>query len=248
LKDSHVLPLRLRLRKKIIRVLICLIAFSIAYQIVVAVWAASATPHVLAVASQKFKPVDLSRIPPHAIDMILQVEDPAFYQHPGIDLTTSGQGFTTITQAVTKMLFLSGQIHLSGMSGSMQDFYIAMWNAASLFDMGRDTMAITFNAEVDKQTQLQLFLSVIYMGEPNQEKLYGVESAASAYFNKTTRQLTDEEWITLAAMMKAPDFYRAHSSDLKERIKRIHRLLSNECAPDGVFDTDFDRCADSGGA
>ena len=39
------------------------------------------------------------------LDMLLRVEDPSFYTHNGMDLSTPGAGITTITQNLVKRLY-----------------------------------------------------------------------------------------------------------------------------------------------
>jgi len=39
------------------------------------------------------------------IDILLTVQEPGFYKHQGIDLSTPGAGITTLTQAVVKKLY-----------------------------------------------------------------------------------------------------------------------------------------------
>ena len=56
----------------------------------------------------KFARMNLSA---EQIHILLKVQDPGFYSHHGIDLTTPGAGLTTITQAlVKKALFQAFQI------------------------------------------------------------------------------------------------------------------------------------------
>src|SRR5687768_2515105 len=64
-----------------------------------------ATPGVVALAQTRALPLRLEDFPPGYLDILLAVEDPGFYTHPGVDLITPGAGFTTITQGLVKQLF-----------------------------------------------------------------------------------------------------------------------------------------------
>jgi membrane carboxypeptidase/penicillin-binding protein len=55
--------------------------------------------------------LQLSNFPAEWLDMTLTVEDPSFYQHNGIDLSTPGAGITTITQGMVK--YLNKFVHLT---------------------------------------------------------------------------------------------------------------------------------------
>ena len=45
---------------------------------------------------------------PEWVDMLLRVDDPRFYHHPGVDMMTPGGGLTTITQGLVKAYFFNG--------------------------------------------------------------------------------------------------------------------------------------------
>ena len=47
----------------------------------------------------------LEDFPPERLEMLLAVQDPAFYTHHGMDLSTPGAGLTTLTQALVKFLY-----------------------------------------------------------------------------------------------------------------------------------------------
>ncbi|PHS38661.1 MAG: hypothetical protein COA91_07810 [Robiginitomaculum sp.] len=55
--------------------------------------------------TQKDGFVSLTDISKDYIDIFLQVEDPMFYAHKGIDFKTPGAGLTTVSQSLTKRLF-----------------------------------------------------------------------------------------------------------------------------------------------
>ena len=67
------------------------------------------TPKVVAQATSPDKlRLRLKDVPDDYQRILLTVEDPNFYSHHGIDLTTPGAGWTTITQGIVKIYFYNG--------------------------------------------------------------------------------------------------------------------------------------------
>lgn len=64
------------------------------------------TPGLVAKAQQSyFKAVSIAKLSPEQWKLLLAIEDPAFYNHRGVDLSTPGAGMTTITQGLVKLLY-----------------------------------------------------------------------------------------------------------------------------------------------
>jgi len=80
------------------------------------------------------------------LDILLRIEDPNFYNHHGIDFKTPGAGWTTITQALAKKFYFNN------------------------FEQGLMKIKQTLCARlaldplVSKETQLTLFLNIMYFG------------------------------------------------------------------------------------
>lgn len=173
---------------------------------------------------------------------LLKIEDPKFYDHIGIDLSP-GQGLTTITSSLARDIFLSGK-KLEGVKGGFQSFYGGIFNCCKTFDFGRDVMALVLNKHLSKEKQLQLYISTVYMGQNNGKGVIGLPAAANAYFNKSFSDLTEEEFITLVAMLDAPNYYHPvkGAEQLKSRVLKIKSILSGACKPKGWFDTKYENC------
>lgn len=82
---------------------------------------------------------------PERLSVLLKVEDPGFYAHSGIDLTTPGAGLTTLTQSLSKRLAF--EEFKPGISKIRQSGYA----------MGLDTV-------LTKDEQIALFLDTAAMG------------------------------------------------------------------------------------
>jgi len=79
-----------------------------AYCAIVVVQAWRATPSILAAAlDAESVELEIGDFSAGWLEDLLAVEDPNFYQHSGVDLTTPGAGITTITQGLVKQLYFS---------------------------------------------------------------------------------------------------------------------------------------------
>jgi membrane peptidoglycan carboxypeptidase len=175
-------------------------------------------------------------------EILLTIEDPTFYKHIGIDIS-EGQGLTTISSSLAKTIFLSGS-DLSGVKGGFQSVYRGVFNCCKKIDFGRDIMAIILNQQISKDHQLQLYISTVYLGSYKGQQIIGFNRAAKSYFNKSLTELSDDEFISLVARLKAPDYYHPVSGPepLADRVLKIKEVLSGNCKPDGWFDTQYAHC------
>ncbi|HKY31360.1 MAG TPA: biosynthetic peptidoglycan transglycosylase [Candidatus Polarisedimenticolia bacterium] len=170
-------------------------------------------------------PLEAGDLPPDWIDALLQVEDPTFLDHHGIDLTTPGAGMTTLTQGLAKFLYFDS--FRPGLAKIPQ----------SLFALGLD-------ARLDKDRQLALFLNRSYMGTIEGRAVRGFQEAARAYFGRPAPKLDKREWLALVAMCAGPDAYNvaARPDHNRRRVARIERLLAGSCRPSGVRDVHYEDC------
>jgi len=175
--------------------------------------------------------------------ILLKIEDPTFYEHAGLDIS-EGQGLTTITSSVARNVFLFGE-NLSGAAGSFQSLYRGVFKCCKRIDLGRDIMALVLNQNLSKEQQLQLFVSSSYMGGYKGRQIKGFPAAASSYFKKSLSDITEDEFITLVAMLKAPNYFHPTkgAKQLKTRVSSIKKILAGTCKPRGWLDTEYKYCA-----
>lgn len=159
------------------------------------------------------------------IEWLLKIQDPEFYRHKGIDLSTPGAGLTTISQSIVKKLYF-------------EDFKPG-------FEKLEQTLVARFvaNEYLDKKQQLNLFINSVYMGNKSGMLIYGFHDAARVYFSKTVSQLTDDEYLSLVAMLISPkQFNIVENPELnKERVSRIKAVISGEYVPEGLTDLYYNR-------
>ena len=138
--------------------------------------------------------VSYSRISPDLKRAVLVAEDDAFWQHEGVDFEQLqesieidwargkfSRGGSTITQQLAKNLYLSPSKN-------------------PLRKLRELIIARRLEAELKKARILELYLNVIEWGDG----VYGVESAARAYFQKPAAELGPSEAALLAAAIVNP--------------------------------------------
>jgi membrane peptidoglycan carboxypeptidase len=160
--------------------------------------------------------ISLDDVTDERLSMLLIVEDPAFFSHPGVDLKTPGAGLTTITQALVKILYFDG------------------------FRPGirkiRQTLIARFALDplVSKDDQLVLFINYIGLGKGTR----GFAEASAYYFDTEFSDLSDDEYLALVAMIIAPATFNIddHPERNALRVSRMKAVINGEYIPKGLCD------------
>lgn len=155
-----------------------------------------------------FVPID--KMPKHLALAILAVEDARFYEHRGFDPIRivraflknieSGhirQGASTITQQVTRSLFLTPEKTLERKIKEL------------LLSRKMELM-------LTKDQILEIYLNQIYFGHG----AYGVQVASKTYFGKDVWDITLEEAAFLAGLPKAPNNYSPYRDPEKAKARQ----------------------------
>ena len=158
--------------------------------------------------------VPLTRIPKFMKDALLATEDPRFYQHTGIDYrgilraalkniiaVRVAQGGSTITQQLTKVVFLSPERKLTR---KIKEIILAR----------------RLEKELTKDEILELYLNKIYFGHG----AYGVQMAAKTYFGKNIWEINQAEAALLAGLPKSPMVYSPYSDIDLTKLRQWHVL------------------------
>lgn len=145
----------------------------------------------------KRDPVPLSEIPPYLSQALLTTEDRQFYKHSGVDLKgilravvrnvktgRFAQGASTLTQQLSRTLFLTPRKTL-------------------VRKIREGILALQLERRYTKDEILTLYLNQVYFGSG----AYGVQSAATIFFNKNVRELNLEECALIAGMPQSPSRY-----------------------------------------
>jgi len=226
--------------KRLGKGLLALLAALALYLAIAAGWAAAAFDELLVRWPQETTPAALS---PRQAAILLRIEDPTFYSHPGLSLA-DGQGVATISSALAREFFLEGR-QLDGTKGLLQRFYRRVFDCCKRVDFGRDITALVLDARLPKERQLAMYVQSVYMGRHEGRQVRGLAQAAQAYFGKPLARLDDAESAGLVAMIKAPNAYHPEREPTAYalRLARVQAVLDGTCRPAGWFDTDYAHCA-----
>jgi penicillin-binding protein 1A len=161
--------------------------------------------------------VPLAQIPKSLKDAIIATEDRRFYSHWGIDPIGIAravyqnyrrgrlvEGGSTITQQLTKVLFLTPDKSLER-------------------KLKEAILAIELERRYSKNRILEMYLNQVYFGHG----AYGVEAAARTYFGKSVSELTVRESALLAGLPRAPSSYSPfeHADVAKRRREVVLRRM-----------------------
>ena len=173
----------------------------------------------------------LADMPPLLPKAFIAAEDGRFYRHNGIDFLSipralyhnlkdgrKGQGASTITQQVARLLFLTPE---KSYIRKLKEAIFA-WRIEQL---------------LTKDEILTIYLNEIYLGKG----AYGVETAAQAYFGRPSRELTLAEIALLAGLPQAPSRYSPGQSQEAAIIRQ--RYVLNRMAEAGYISQDEARAA-----
>lgn len=160
--------------------------------------------------------------------LLIRVEDPDYWAHDGVDFTTPGAGATTITQSLSKRLAFKN--FRKGLPKIRQTAY-----------------ALSLETHLSKDEILALALDRASMGRGplGGKRVTGFFRASQAFFGAPPREVTEEEFAALVAVLIAPDALSlaTPSKTRDERIRRIKRLAAGACAPASHGDVWLEGCA-----
>ena len=156
---------------------------------------------------------------------LLLVQDPGYYDHSGIDLTSKGAGITTLTQSLAKRVGFSE--FKPGIAKFRQTAY-----------------AMGLEAELSKEQIFALFLDSVEMGKGPDGWMTGFFNASRKTYGKEVNELSDREFLSLVAVMIAPAKYnlRKPGAALTERVTRIEKLIAKACEPLDLKDVWLEGC------
>ena len=153
------------------------------------------------------------KIPNSVKEAVLAAEDQRFYSHHGFDIRG-------ILRALRKNIAANSVVE-GGSTITQQLAKMIMKNPERTFSRKLREMIIALQLEwkYSKDEILGAYLNLAYFGE----RVYGIEAAAKAYFNKSVADLGIAEAALLAGLLKAPSAYSPlRSPELtRERMKIV---------------------------
>jgi penicillin-binding protein 1A len=156
----------------------------------------------------------IDSIPLDAIHAVMATEDRAFYKHWGMNVwaipsailesAMSGnklRGASTLTQQLTKLLFLTPERTISRKIKEMMT-------------------AIRIEQTYTKEEILEFYMNEVYLAGGN----YGFQAAGKYYFGKPLDSLGIPEYAVLAGMLQRPETYRPDRHP-KNSLRRRNTVL-----------------------
>lgn len=158
------------------------------------------------------KIVPLTYVPEHVQKAVIAVEDSRFFEHQGVDFIgtlralkanfdkkETVQGGSTLTQQITKNLFLTPE-------RTFQRKLAEAW------------LSMKIEQRFSKRQILELYLNQVYWGH----NAYGIEAAAQTYFGKTVKNLNLSEGAVLGGLLSGPELYSPYRN--KENAKARQKM------------------------
>lgn len=161
------------------------------------------------------------------LNWLFAVQDPSFYTHRGVDLSTAGAGLTTVTQSLSKRV-------------AFTDFN------AGIPKIRQTVYAMRLEKLLTKEQIIALFLDTVPMGTGPDGWMIGLYSASEAVFSDPPSKISANHFLTLVAVMIAPGQYNLLDYDaaLEERIRRITMLVDGSCKPVDQGDVWLEGCSE----
>jgi len=167
--------------------------------------------------------VNLEQLPDGLLDTLLAVEDPKFYEHPGISLRgiaralwvnlkerRFAQGGSTLTQQLIKNLFLTRERTLKRK--------LTEW-----------PMAIMLERRYSKDDILHAFINEVYFAQDNSRAIHGFGLASLYFFDTPIQDLEPHQIALLVGLLKGPSYYSPINNPERALSRRnlVLRIMAN---------------------
>jgi membrane carboxypeptidase/penicillin-binding protein len=157
---------------------------------------------------------------PGKLKILLTVQDPGFFQHKGVDFSTPGNGWTTLTQSVCKFIYFD---NFKPGIRKIKQTLLARY---------------ALNELASKDEQITMYLNLVWFDDG----VRGFAAAARHFYAKPFARLSDDEFTALMAMTALPRNLnpKTHPKANAERVRRIKAVLAGKYKPLGLFDIWYD--------
>lgn len=165
--------------------------------------------------------IPFEEMSPALVDAVVAVEDPRFYQHPGVDIISliragltniasfgEGPGASTITMQYVR----SSLVEAANLSGDAEA--IAAATEVTIPRKLREIrLAIALEGQATKKEILAGYLNLVFLGN----QINGVETASQYYFGVPASELNVPQAAYLAGMLKSPNDYKPDEAENLDR-------------------------------
>lgn len=154
--------------------------------------------------SQNRDYVKSKNIPKTLKEAIVSIEDRRFYKHHGVDpIRIAGAAISNLTGS---SLGLQGGSTLTQQLVKLSVFSTAASDRTFKRKAQEAWLAIKVENRYSKSQILEFYINKVYMGNG----VYGMQTAAEYYYNKTLDHLTLPEFALLAGMPQSPTLYNPY--------------------------------------
>ena len=171
--------------------------------------------------------IRLSDLPPGFVDMLIAIEDRAFYDHAGISITgimralvnnvlagRFAQGGSTLTQQLVKNLYLTRERTLT--RKGLEAIY-----------------AILLDAGFSKDRILEAYVNEVFLGQWGNRAIHGFGTAAQFYFGRPINELSVAQQALLIGLIKGPSAFNPRR--FPERALERRNLVLSLTSGQGVI-------------
>lgn len=161
-------------------------------------------------------PVSLSEVSKEFIYAVISAEDQRYGEHGGFDVVS-------IEQAIAHNRDSTGAVRGASTISQQTAKNVFLWQHRSWFRKGLEAYYTLLIEWIwGKERILEVYLNVAEMGPG----IFGVESAARHYFNKSAKQLNRKESALLAACLPNPKLYNPLSPS--KRIEKKSKWIESQ--------------------
>ncbi len=160
--------------------------------------------------------VNIEDIPDHLIYALLAAEDTRFYNHYGIDIEGIGRSILINLR--------DRNLSAGGSTISQQLVRTALLTHEKTFM--RKVREIILTIELERRYTKDEILEFYFNQVPFGHNVYGIETAAQSFFNKSTSDLTIAESATLVAMIRSPSALSPYGDNLESLIGRRNYIIN----------------------
>ncbi len=160
--------------------------------------------------------IGIEDLPDHLIQALIATEDSNFYDHMGIDI--KGVGRSILTNIRERDLAAGGS------TISQQLIRNALLTREKTFI--RKVRELVLTVELERKYSKEEILEFYFNQIPFGHNIYGIETAAQSFFDKSASDLTVSESAVLIAMIKSPSALSPYGDNLDLLMGRKNYVIN----------------------